>query len=193
MGEFLFRIRSYTGIPFFLIAFLFFPSDIPSFLMGIISILIGESIRIWSVSYAGLTTRAREIMAPYLVREGPYAYIRHPIYLGNFFIGIGFLLCLSRINIPLLILFSFLFWVVYYLITSAEEKFLEKKFPEYKEYQKRVPRFFPYKGKASFPSQVKPNIKMALRSERDTFFLILGVLLLGGAKLYTGFYIKGFL
>ncbi len=76
-----------------------------------------------------------------LVTDGIYAHVRHPQYLGIFFVTSGFLL--QWITIPTAIMFPILVWV-YYRLAKREEKDMESAFGVgYLNYKSRVPMFFP--------------------------------------------------
>lgn len=180
IGQVLFRHRGWLPIPFFLLALVAScPSPTTWFLSGML-ILLGEGIRILSVAHSGPTTRARHITAPRLALSGPYAWVRHPIYLGNFLVGGGFVAFLTS-DVRVGIAYAVLFWLEYYLITEAEEAYLLKHFESYQAYRSKVPRFIPWKGRV-WKSQASGNLGMAMKSERSTFLLILGIILLGGLK-----------
>ena len=48
---------------------------------GAAFVLVGEALRIWA---AGHLEKSKEV-----TRSGPYAYMRHPLYLGSALIGVG--------------------------------------------------------------------------------------------------------
>src|SRR5208283_1530212 len=58
--------------------------------LGIPVAIAGELIRCWAVGYSGVTTRGDHVEAPRLVTAGPYAYVRNPLYVGNFITALGF-------------------------------------------------------------------------------------------------------
>ena len=76
----------------------------------------------------------------YLATAGPYKYFRHPIFISIAISYLGLtLIFFHAITITLWIL-AFIFGVV---TSLNEEKFMQSKFSEYKEYMKRTGRFFP--------------------------------------------------
>lgn len=79
-----------------------------------------------------------------LVKEGPYAYVRHPQYSGLFLIMIGMLIqwptIITALMFPVLVF-------VYYRLAKREELEMLKQFgDEYREYMERVPMFIPKTG-----------------------------------------------
>lgn len=77
----------------------------------------------------------------FIVKQGLYKYIRHPVYLCNIFIILGYVISSSS----LWVLISSL-WGWGYMIHSIlkEEKYLGNEFPDYKEYQKKTWRIIPF-------------------------------------------------
>jgi protein-S-isoprenylcysteine O-methyltransferase Ste14 len=128
-----------------------------SFTIGIVIALLGELLRIWGVGYAGKTTRALEIKAPFLVTAGPYAYVRNPLYIGNALTGLGFVIMACG-GIPwttraiLASLYLIFYVVVYGTIIPQEEDYLKTTFGDiYTQYCSNVgrvlPRLAPYKDR----------------------------------------------
>lgn len=76
-----------------------------------------------------------------LVTKGMYSYVRHPIYAGLLLVCFGWAAisgCEGRLAL------SCLLWWVLEKKVSAEESALKERYQEYQEYQKKVPKFFPY-------------------------------------------------
>jgi protein-S-isoprenylcysteine O-methyltransferase Ste14 len=77
-----------------------------------------------------------------MVQNGPYRYVRHPMYSAFFVIGIGFGLLSANWLIEIIYLAPLL--VMYAARVSAEEKMMIDRFGEpYREYMKRTGRLFP--------------------------------------------------
>ena len=111
--------------------------------------LVGELVRCWAVGYSGVTTRGDTVCAPELVTGGPYAYVRNPLYLGNFLTAAGFAIAFtgdnSRASRWALVAGSLAAMAaVYSAIVPHEEAFLRSRFGEvYERYCIRVPRLVP--------------------------------------------------
>jgi protein-S-isoprenylcysteine O-methyltransferase Ste14 len=77
-----------------------------------------------------------------LTTGGPYRYTRNPLYLGSFFIGLGFALAGGSWTMGLVFLVFFL--MIYWPVMRREERFLRAKFGDlYGRYAEKVPFFFP--------------------------------------------------
>lgn len=76
-----------------------------------------------------------------LTTTGPYAYTRNPLYLGSLVLAAGFAVAARSFWVALATVA--LFAAVYLPVVLAEERFLRLRFPEFAEYERRVPRFVP--------------------------------------------------
>jgi protein-S-isoprenylcysteine O-methyltransferase Ste14 len=108
-------------------------------------VLLGHVIRSFTVGHRSMQTSGRNRshqVAEVLNTTGMYSIVRHPLYLANILIWIGWttLLC-----IPWLILAAMVVFVVYYgFIMYAEEQFLNRKFgQDYEKWKRRTPRLIP--------------------------------------------------
>jgi len=172
LSDLFFKYRSYTPLPFIVIMLIYENANIWSLIGGFIIVIIGESIRLWGVSWAGSETRTTDKPGgSYLVISGPFAHLRNPLYLGNILIyaAIGIM---SFAIFPYLQIFALAFFFVqYYFIIKSEEKFLIKEYgDQYKEYSASVRRFIPRISSYKVPGLKQPsfNLKSGLRSERRT-------------------------
>jgi len=103
-------------------------------LAGVPFLLLGQGLRAWAVGYLH---KDRE-----LATAGPYAYCRHPLYLGTFLSGIG--VCLLVGSWLVGVIFALLFAAAYVPIIRQEEAFLEKVYGEsFRAYAAKVPAFLP--------------------------------------------------
>jgi protein-S-isoprenylcysteine O-methyltransferase Ste14 len=166
----IFSYRSYTPIPFLIVMLIFAEPTLWSLLIGFLIALVGELIRFWGVGYAGGETRTTgPVGGSKLVTNGPYAYVRNPLYLGNMLMYLGFGVMSMALFPYFQIIGLIYFFVQYYLIVTLEEDYLSRAFPdEYALYIKHVPRFIPRLKRYEFASNFKFDIKEALRSEKRT-------------------------
>jgi protein-S-isoprenylcysteine O-methyltransferase Ste14 len=78
-----------------------------------------------------------------VIATGPFSLVRHPLYLGSWLFSVGLAITTfsaSSAAVSLVIL------IFYSLMARYEERLLLQKFgDEYREYQARVPMFFPVK------------------------------------------------
>ena len=153
--------------------------------------LHGESIRFWGVSIAGSETRTTgNVGGTYLITNGPFAYVRNPLYVGNMvmYVGIGIM---SMAVFPWLLLAAMVwFYMQYSLIVTTEEEYLTERFgAAYAEYRKNVRRFLPRLAPYHSPRPPDKNadFREGLASERRTLQAIGLVMLL----LAIVFFIRG--
>jgi protein-S-isoprenylcysteine O-methyltransferase Ste14 len=159
-GNFLFRYRGILPIIILLVGLVFFlysewlrvslgrpelPFDRFDQLLCLIFALLGFGIRIYTVGHTPKNTSGRNTtgqLADELNTSGIYSIVRHPLYLGNFFMWLG--MAVLTMNFWFITSFIFLFWVYYERIMLAEEQFLNRKFgAAYNEWAIRTPAFFP--------------------------------------------------
>jgi protein-S-isoprenylcysteine O-methyltransferase Ste14 len=173
IGKILFKYRSYTPLPFLIPMLLYARPTVTTMIIGAIFIAIGESFRFWGVSYAGSETRTTDKAGgTYLVTQGPFAYVRNPLYLGNILMYFGISI-MSNSLFPYLQIISVAFFIFqYYCIILEEENELRIKFGEkYQHYFHKVSRFIPKFSAYSetHQSKLKQNVKAAYQSEKRTF------------------------
>jgi len=75
-----------------------------------------------------------------LVESGPYAYIRHPIYISFFMLAIGSLLINPALPMLLGVVYAF---ALFLPMSTREEKLLAENLPGYADYMARTSRFLP--------------------------------------------------
>jgi protein-S-isoprenylcysteine O-methyltransferase Ste14 len=158
--------------------------------LGVPIAIAGELIRCWAVGYSGVTTRGDQVEAPQLVTAGPYAYVRNPLYVGNFVTALGFAIAFTGKNSAgskLALIGGSLATMaaVYATIIPHEEQFLRSQFGEsFDRYCESVPPLVPQAEPApdtqgTWEASV---IKDAESATFATFGAMLGVLFLKSLK-----------
>jgi protein-S-isoprenylcysteine O-methyltransferase Ste14 len=130
--------------------------------------LFGFGIRVYTVGHTPANTSGRNTnnqVAETLNTTGVYSVVRHPLYLGNFFMWLG--PALMTTNCWFIISFCLAYWIYYERIMFAEEQFLRRKFGEaYLLWAAKVPAFIP-----DFKKFIKPAIpfswKKVLENEKS--------------------------
>jgi protein-S-isoprenylcysteine O-methyltransferase Ste14 len=111
-------------------------------------ILFGAGLAIFLAGFARLGRNLTPFTEPrpdaQFVRSGIYAFVRHPLYTGVMMASLGWAVrCQSLASLAAaLLLIPF-----FHAKTRREERWLCRKFPEYADYMKRVPRFLPRLGR----------------------------------------------
>ena len=147
----------------------------------------GEALRCWAVGYSGVTTRGDTVTAPQLVTAGPYAYVRNPLYVGNFLTALGFTIALTggmrpapRAAFAAIGLGTML--AVYAAIVPLEEAYLRETFGvPFDDYAARVPRLVPLRT-ASEPQAGSYDPAVIATAESRTFLTFGAMLLALAAK-----------
>ena len=114
----------------------------------LVSMTIGYAIAFLGIALvsAGWREVYRARKENRLARKGPYAVVRHPQYTGFFLVMFGegvvhWPTVFSLVAFPIVV-------IAYLLLARREEREMGRRFgDEYVEYQKRVPMFFPHRGK----------------------------------------------
>ncbi|UCD84702.1 MAG: isoprenylcysteine carboxylmethyltransferase family protein [Deltaproteobacteria bacterium] len=131
-----FIVKKRIAFAFLLVGFflIFSRPTRSSILLGLVVAVAGEVIRTWASGYIS--------KSKVLATQGPYYYVRNPLYLGSFIIGLG--VCLMGGNVIFLLIYLLLFTVVYMRLVRKEEEKVARLFgEEYINYKDRVPRFIP--------------------------------------------------
>jgi protein-S-isoprenylcysteine O-methyltransferase Ste14 len=120
--------------------------DVPEFVkyLGISLFIVGSGMSILARVHLGKNWADVEdqqvLPGQALVVSGIYRYLRHPIYIGDVLLVIGFELALQS----WLFLIGFVIAMVVYLQAIREEKLLLQAFPDYRDYCARTKRFLPF-------------------------------------------------
>ncbi len=156
-GNRIFRWRSYLPLVAFPLAALFYLQG------GSLAAGLGTAARNgWdllciAIAFAGLAIRVatvgcvpsftsgrntHEQRASVLNKTGFYSVVRHPLYVANFLVFLGFCLALKSVAFAAVAILAFILY--YERIILAEEQFLEASFgEEYREWAARTPAVIP--------------------------------------------------
>ncbi len=180
----LFKYRSYTPIPFILIGITFADPGGWTLWTGLLLMAAGEAIRIWALGYIGPASRTEVPIGERLVTNGPYAYTRNPLYIGNFLLALG-VAFYSGALLPWLPIVVVVFFIIQYLIiVPLEEAGLKREMGDaFVDYLKRVPAVFPRLSPYPDRSPHSFEAGQAINGEMPTFhtiFILLWIIPLAG-------------
>lgn len=151
--------------------------------------IVGLLIRIYTVGHSAKRTsgrNTREQVAGEINSTGIYSTVRHPLYVGNFFMWLA--VAMLTANFWFVISFILLYWVYYERIMFAEEEYLREKFGKvYSDWAAITPAFIP-DVKAWRKPKYPFNFKKVFHKEKNgimALFVIFFVFLaLGSYLLY---------
>lgn len=198
-GNWLFRRRSW--LPVILIVagiFIMYLTNRQAILFNIrkelvflIISLFGEAIRIYTVGFVPANTSGRNTAAGQIADElntkGIYSLVRHPLYIGNFFMWFGPVLFVR--SVVFTIIFILIYWLYYERIMFAEEQYLRRKFgDQYDIWSDKVKAVLP-----RFKGFVKPSlrfsIKNVLKREHNSFVNIFVIYIV--LDLFRNYFLSG--
>jgi len=137
-------------------------------------IFLAFLVRAWATSYlkpgtvyAGVTHSER------LVTDGPYRFVRNPLYFGNILFGLGMTVIASRLGAVVFVLGMIL--VVYRLAAYEEAQFAPNLGEQYAAFLARVPMLFPALTPRIAPSGFTPDWMKGLLAESAFFGIACGM------------------
>lgn len=150
------RFRQFFGIAFIVLVSIAGQPWLSLYVAGLVLVLVGVAIRLWASGHV----KKNKILAT----GGPYAYVRHPLYVGNLFLLSGFAVASSLWwSLPLLFAFLLAF---YPPAIRHEDENLRRKFAQQWESWRRetralIPRLSPYPNRErdgwSFNQSLRQN------------------------------------
>ena len=186
-GNWLFRWRSYLPlmmIGIFLLALRGY--EYPGYnehldhlweLLCLLVSFFGLGIRILTVGHTPKGTSGRNTkkqVADTLNTKGIYSVVKNPLYLGNFFMGLG--IALFAHMWWLTIIYILVFWLYYERIIFAEEAYLRNKYgDEYLEWANSTPAFLPKLSKYQ-KADLPFSLRNVLKREYNGFFAVIVVM-----------------
>jgi len=170
------RFRQFSGISFvILVSVAGEPKELLFFAGGLL-VLLGIAVRLWSSGHIKKNKA--------LATDGPYAYVRHPLYVGNITLGFGFALASGlwwSLALLIVILLAF-----YPHAIHQEDENLHRMFKkDWEQWRKKtwalIPRLTSYRsaqgGRWSFIQSLRQNGEpiIALFLTFWLYFLSLGL------------------
>jgi phospholipid methyltransferase len=103
---------------------------------------VSALIRTWASAYLRAeVVYAADVKTASLVADGPYRYVRNPLYFGNVLMSIGMGAMTSRMGFFVLVVMMLVF--CYRLILREEAELGAAWGEQYEKYRKAVPRLWP--------------------------------------------------
>lgn len=188
-GNWLFKRRSYLPLIIFVVGLAWFvwlcynSSEVCPWWVEFIFLCVGFLglfIRIMTVGFTPKGTSGRNTtqgqVAEQLNTSGIYSTVRHPLYLGNFFMWLAPALMIQ--DVWFILFFCAFYWIYYERIMYAEEAFLRRKFGDtYLAWAEKTPAFFP-SFKNYRKSELTFSVKNVLKREYNGFFNLILVMTL---------------
>jgi len=153
--------------------------------------LFGQIIRILTVGFTPKNTSGRNTVNGQIADElnvtGIYSLLRHPLYLGNFFMWLGPVLFLR--SGWFIVIFGLFYWLYYERIMFAEEQYLRRKFGEkYDKWSETVSSFIPLTFNYIAP-KLPFSVRNVLKREYNSFVNIFVIFTL--LDLFRNYFLSG--
>jgi protein-S-isoprenylcysteine O-methyltransferase Ste14 len=109
-------------------------------LIGLIPVLAGTAVLLWSMELHFAHDVKFQVGQDYLLRHGPYAFTRQPMYLSELVLLFGWAIFYGSIGVLIGFLIALL--AFNFVAVPMEERALEARFGEaYRQFKSKVPRW----------------------------------------------------
>lgn len=137
--------------------------------------VVAAALRTWGTAFLNSDVMVdMRLHTTRLVADGPYRYVRNPLYLGNVFLAVGFGLMSSRIGFVVLVVGMLIY--SYRLILREEAGIAASQGESYRRYCATVPRMFPSLAPKVSSSGTKPRWGDGLLGETFMWLLAISVI-----------------
>jgi len=127
-------LRQVIGLLLVAVCAYFARPDTGTVSIGLGLAVLGQVFRIYAAGYIFKNKQ--------LASTGPYALVRHPLYLGNFLILIGFTIACANLYVAVVVVLFFLIW--YPAAIAYEDSKLENIFgDEWRQWSKNIRAIIP--------------------------------------------------
>jgi protein-S-isoprenylcysteine O-methyltransferase Ste14 len=145
---------------------------------GALLVAFGAFVRTWGAAYLRASVvHDAQLHATTLVADGPYRYVRHPLYFGSIVstVGIGFVA--SRLGFLIMVVLLTLLYVR--LARREEAQLAEQQGEPYREFCRRVPRLWPARTPRVPATGAKPQWRQAFWGEAFMWGFALAIAVFG--------------
>jgi protein-S-isoprenylcysteine O-methyltransferase Ste14 len=108
-----------------------------------------------------------------VVQTELYSICRNPLYFASFLMAIGLGLLSTRVDFTAMVIVAYL--AIFYPMMLNEAKVLRVKFPEFGEYETRVPLFFPNFRLWQQRNEFQINHNRVMRTLFDASLILLAI------------------
>jgi len=113
-----------------------------TFIAGALLTLVAAALRTWATGYLRPEIMVDgKVHSSRLVADGPYRFVRNPLYLGNMILAVGFAVMASRLGAIVMIAAHVIFLLR--LIGREERELTVGQGAAYADYVRAVPRLVP--------------------------------------------------
>jgi len=134
LSRFVVRKRTLFSLLVPLVFVVFAQPSLAGLVIGLVLAVLGQALRVWA---AGCISKNRELAC-----QGPFAFVRNPLYLGSLLIGVAYCF-MSGLWWSFVVTAVFYYWFYYGTIYSEEEHLETVLGEDYRRYRSAVPRLVP--------------------------------------------------
>ena len=143
--------------------------------VGAVLTILGALLRTWGAAYLrSSVVHDSKLHAEGLVADGPFRYVRNPLYLGGVVFSIGFGLAASRLGFVVIVGGITLFY--YRLIAREEWQLSETQGESYRRFLKAVPRLLPSLSARVASGGLAPRWGQAFAGETFMWFFAIAAI-----------------
>jgi protein-S-isoprenylcysteine O-methyltransferase Ste14 len=145
------------------------------FLLGVFLTVLAALLRTWATAYIRPEVMVDgELHTHTVIAEGPYRFVRNPLYLGTNLLALGYSVMASRLGAVLLVVGIMAF--NYRIILREERELTLAQGGNYERFRRAVPRLWPSLRPLVAASERKPDWGAGLLGEMFFWGLALALL-----------------
>jgi protein-S-isoprenylcysteine O-methyltransferase Ste14 len=134
------------------------------FAAGALLVGLASALRTWAAAYLRSdVVHDPNLRADTLIADGPYRYVRNPLYLGTFLLALGLGLLASRLGFVVLV--GGMILRGFRLIGREQAELEEQQGEGFREFCRRVPQLIPSLHPRVAPRGLKPRWGQAFTGE----------------------------